>query len=137
MSEQELLRLCRYYRGGGINPFYDELERHEIDKSNLPPPECMRDEYDLSNEVVMELSEKGEFCMRENQWVDMMQKPENETLFAEMVEEYRQYMGGFAIDDDTPMTLKALLHNRWVHWGGTDATFRDHYRKYIKTAIHG
>ncbi len=41
-SVDKLLASCRFYKGEEENPFERELGAHEVDKSHLPPPECMK-----------------------------------------------------------------------------------------------
>lgn len=50
--KKSLMLDCRYYRGEKEDPFQKELQKHEIDKSHLPPPACMISEYDLPIEEV-------------------------------------------------------------------------------------
>jgi hypothetical protein len=137
MKEQDLLKECRYYQGGNRNPYYDELDKYEIDKSGLKPPESMKTEYNLPFERVKELSEKGNFCMRENQWVKMMLEHDAKKYFTEIVDEYKQRTNGFSLNDETPITLKALLLNRYEHWGGTVESFKAFYHEYIKQPKYG
>ena len=44
--------MCRYYHGEEQNPYEKELYAHEIDKSHLPRPGPMKEEFTLPPEQV-------------------------------------------------------------------------------------
>lgn len=58
--------MYRCYRGEAENPYFKELWASEVDKSHLPPPECMKYDFILPAEKVQELSWKGKFWFYES-----------------------------------------------------------------------
>ena len=54
-KRKHLILKCRYYDGTEEDIYLKKLQTHEIDKSNLLPPECMKEEYTLSGEEVAHL----------------------------------------------------------------------------------
>ncbi len=123
---------CRYYNGEEENPYAKILDAHEIDKSHLPPPECMKPEYTLSPEKVAELQHNGTAWGYERWWVEanLNGKPS----FKDEIEEYHAYgCKGFEEDDGTPLTLKAVFWNRYYHWGGWLDKDASGFKKWYKT----
>ena len=53
--QKHLILMCRFYDGTENNVFENELKAAEVDKSHLPPPECMKEEYKLSPKKVIQL----------------------------------------------------------------------------------
>ena len=47
--------MYRYFKGEKENPFEKLLNRAEVDKSHLPPPECMIEEYNIPDNEVEKL----------------------------------------------------------------------------------
>lgn len=92
MKNNELLKYCRYYRGEKDNPY------------------SSKDNY------------SGYFWDYEKVWVEqtaLCYKNDNTDFFDSMVEEYlHSGLAAFQQTDDTPVTLKALLYNRYSHWSG-------------------
>lgn len=73
-----------------------------------------------------EHKQMGEY---EQRWVEMMQ---NDKRFVQdlIIDYIRHYLETFSLDDGVPISLKALLFNRYMHWGpGTPDGFKDFYRK--------
>lgn len=91
-NDNNLLKYCRYYKGEKSNPFKG------------------KDGYN------------GYFWDYERVWVEqtLLSYKETETsFFDDMIEEYlHSGLATFQQKDDTPVTLKALLYNRYGHWSG-------------------
>lgn len=84
MKNDELIKQCRYYKGEAKNPFEQELFRFEVDKSHLPPPECMKTEYNLPTETVNSLSNQMMFWFYEQRWIEFnVDDPEYLNRFVE------------------------------------------------------
>ena len=127
-----LILQCRYYNGEEENPFAKILETQEIDKSHLPPPECMKPEYALSPDKVAELQHAGGAWGYERWWVEacLGEKPD----FKNEIEEYQAYgCKGFEEEDGTPISLKATFWNRFYHWGGWLDKDSSEFKKWYKT----
>jgi hypothetical protein len=60
--------MYRFYRGETENPYFKELWASEVDKSHLPPPECMKYDFTLPAEKVEELSWKSKFWVYESKF---------------------------------------------------------------------
>ena len=69
-KRKHLILMCRYYDGTEEDIYLKKLEAHEIDKSHLPPPECMKDEYTLSVEEVAHLKNAHTARCYEEHWVN-------------------------------------------------------------------
>ena len=105
--ENDLLKFCRYYHGGDKNPYEGKDQN------------------------------KAMFYCYEKAWIDLMTQS-NENAEAErginnLISEYlTDYLNNglvnFSFNDNVPLTLKALLFNRYQHWnmGGIDG-FKDFY----------
>ncbi len=127
---------CRYYNGEEENPFAQELDAHEIDKSHLPPPECMKSEYTLPPEVVSFLMNATTAWRYEKWWVEEIQNEEQTSFFEDIVSEYSHFFRDFEADDGTPIELKALLWNRYEHWSsGSPESFKEWYHKYYQARL--
>ena len=128
-----LLASCRFYKGEEENPFEQELDAHEVDKSHLPPPECMHTEYQgLTNEEIDRLECSATAWKYERMWVEMSQKKDDFLL--QMEEEYINHgLSDLYPYDGVAISLKALLFNRYCHWGYTDP---DGFRKWYTHAYH-
>ncbi len=128
-----LILECRYYNGEDDNPFAHELDAHEIDKSHLPPPECMKDEYTLPPEEVISLKNSSTAWNYEQWYIENYPNPDKKSLFKDMVSEYCRIFGDFEPGDGTPVELKALLWNRYDHWAsGTPDDFKEWYQTYYQ-----
>lgn len=120
MKREELIRQCRYYKGEEENPYEKELTDHEIDKSMLPPPECMKTEYKgLTEQELKELSYKRLVWGYEKTWVRFNLDQEHSRYLDEMVDDFMACgLEDLNNADNTPISLKALLFNRYAHWSG-------------------
>lgn len=118
-KRKHLVLMCRYYDGTDTDVFQKTLEEHQINKDNLPPPECMKDEYTLSEEEVMRLKSASCAAAYEKIWVNERLNGSAEKIDKDRTGEYIAYGNkDFEADDGTPISLKALLWNRYFHWGG-------------------
>lgn len=127
--------MCRFYHGEEQNPYEKELYAHEIDKSHLPPPESMKEEFTLPPEQVAYLQNAKTIWFYEKYWVnEQMNQGNNSAYDKDRIEEYCAYGNkDFEADDGTPISIKALLWNRYYHWGGwlsDQESFRNWYRTY-------
>lgn len=133
-KRKHLILKCRYYDGTEEDIYLKKLEAHEIDKSHLPPPECMKDEYTLSGEEVAHLRNAHTARCYEEHWV---KEQLNGKIDNGCIGEYVAYGNkDFDADDGTPISLKALLWNRYYHWGGwmpDQEAFRKWYRTYYSS----
>ena len=66
--------MCRFYDGTEDNVFENELKAAEVDKSHLPPPECMKEEYKLSPKKVIQLKNAYTAFGYERFWVEEQMK---------------------------------------------------------------
>lgn len=135
-KRKHLILSCRFYNGEDESPFEKELLAHEIDKSHLPPPECMKDEYTLPADEVARLKHGIIFWHYESMWVEMKLNGKAPCLDSVM-QEYKDYgMDDFATEDGTPYDLKVLLFNRYYHWSGMldrgGSEFRKFYLNYYQ-----
>lgn len=72
---------------------------------------------------------KAMFWFYERHWVNEISK--NENLISEYLSDYlRNDLDNFSFNDHIPITLKALLFNRYNHWnmGGAEG-FKEFYLK--------
>lgn len=59
---------------------------------------------------------KAQFWVYESRWVQLMVDKDSEVL-NDMLDDYNLAgLAHFEMQDDTPLTLKALLFNRFCHW---------------------
>ena len=105
MAAKDFIKYCRFYHGEGECP-EEVIKRRD-------------------GEIVR---------WYESVWVRMNLDGEHADYFKLIVEEYNAYgMSDFSTDDGAPITLKALLFNRYYHQGtvtyGGEA-FRQWYLKY-------
>lgn len=128
-----LLASCHFYKGEDENPFEQELGAHEVDKSHLPPPECMHTEYQgLSDEEINRLEYSATAWKYERMWVEMSQKKDD--FLPQMAQEYINHgLSDLYPYDGVALSLKALLFNRYCHWGYTDP---EGFRKWYQHAYH-
>lgn len=100
---EDWIRFCRYYKG--------EKER---------PKEV--------NELFWEYEKK---------WVEVSENPKegsnNFNTASDWLDDYfHAGFGSFAINDGVPVTLKALLFNRYTHWMQTNDGFKEWYTENYK-----
>lgn len=71
---------------------------------------------------------KYSFWAYEKKWVELTCQKDD--FLGHMLDEYIAYgLSGFEKSDDTPITLKSVLFNRFSHWHGCDTEgFKDYYR---------
>ena len=107
LNREELINLCRYYRGQKRNPYEGEKDAN-----------------------------RSMLWFYESAWVTMsLQKEEREGdgVLAEYLADYvNAGLRDFRIDDAIPMTLKALLFNRFLK-GSMDSDptpFKTFFNKY-------
>lgn len=99
---KDLVHYCRYYRGEKENPF-------EGTKGML---------WQWEKTWVLNLTENNE---------------EDEKYMSQILEDYLLAgLKDFEKWDDTPITLKALLYNRFDHWNESEG-FEPFYRKYYSS----
>ena len=71
---KHIILMCRFYDGTEDNVFENELKAAEVDKSHLPPPECMKEEYKLSPKKVNQLKNACTALGYERFWVQEQMK---------------------------------------------------------------
>ena len=69
--------MYRYFKGEKENPFEELLNKAEIDKFNLPPPVCMKYEYNLSENEVQKLQNSKMFWFYESVFETIFSKETN------------------------------------------------------------
>mgnify|MGYP004533537575 FL=1 len=130
-KRKHLILACRFFDGSDTCEYKEKLDAHEVDKTHLPPPECMKDEYTLPDEEVRRLLNACTVWNYEKHWVEASLQGHGDSG---CTKEYIDYGNeDFNADDGTPISLKALLWNRYYHWGGwmsDQESFRNWYRKY-------
>lgn len=103
MKESDLLQYCRYYKGERENPY----EGKDQNKAML--------------------------WLYERIWVDMASGDTPDPLLAEYCLYLHRDLPEFVNNDHAPMSLTALLYDRYTHFGGgTDGfkkLFEDYYMK--------
>lgn len=128
---KHLILKCRFYDGTDKNEYEEKLKAHEIDKSDLLPPECMKEEYTLPYDEIARL--KGA-CTARNYEFFWVEEQLNGFEDKGRTQEYIAYGNeDFEADDGTPISLKALLWNRYYYWGGfmsDQEAFRNWYLTY-------
>ena len=119
-----ILIFCGYYKGESEDPFGKRLKQMEASGSDM-----------LSAELRTRLQTASGFWFYEERWV--MFTLDHECGHSYCRHYLRDGLEDFLKDNGTPMTLKALLHNRYMHWGGDyehiDAFkkwYLEHYEKY-------
>lgn len=66
----------------------------------------------------------------EKKWVEFNQNPNDESFLEEIISEYQTIgLTKFNEDDGVPMTLKALLLNRYMYWNDGNV---DHFKQWYK-----
>ncbi len=110
--------MYRYYKGEKENPFTELLNKVEIDKSNLPPPECMKYEYNLPEDEVAKLQNARMFWFYESVFETLYNQKSNaywRNHFNQQVKEKtRNILKGK--DDDRPSERdKAAVFETWLN----------------------
>lgn len=124
---------CRFYNGEDDNPFSHELDVHEVDKSHLPSPECMKYEYTLPHDEVTRLSNASTSWRYERFWVEQKYN-KTDFDFKVVEDDYLNRFHHFEENDGTPIDLKAILWNRFSHWtSGTPEDFKEWYTSWYNT----
>lgn len=130
-KRKHLILACRFFDGSDTCDYKERLDAHEVDKTHLPSSECMKDEYTLPDEEVRRLLNACTVWNYEKHWVEASLQGHGDSG---CTKEYIDYGNeDFNADDGTPISLKALLWNRYYHWGGwmpDQESFRNWYRKY-------
>ena len=103
MTKQDLLRVCRYYKGEKENPYTDTDQ------------------------------DKALFWDYERKWIDF--KLDDSDTLCDYIGDYVGVgLGGFEKMDDTPLSLKALLFNRYAKTSYSIMSavepFKEFYKKY-------
>ena len=105
MKKEDLWHHCRYYKGEKDNPF-DGIDQN-----------------------------KAMLWGYERDWVHQLLKGKSNSPFSSALDEYIMFgLDGFEKTDDTPITLKAMLFNRYAKgsYSMADAveSFKGFYHKY-------
>lgn len=130
-TKEELIQQCRYYKGEKTNPFAEELRKHEVNKDHLPPPECMKTEYkDLSNEALRSLQSSSWFWPYEAMWVDLNAQGLTDDIKTLEAEGEQLIDNKVITKDNTPLSLLAIIYNRYIHCGGSHDGFKEFYKRY-------
>lgn len=111
MESKDLLKFCKYYKGESKNPF-EGKDQNAMMFWGYERDWCETNSKALANES----------C-------DAAKKMES------IIASYSKAgLSSFRIEDDTPLSLKALLFNRFDHWfEGTPEDFKGWYtRRYLK-----
>lgn len=125
-TTDNLLFECRYYNGEEENPFLKVLAAHEVDKSHLPPPDCLKLEFTLPAHEAAFLKEAAKAWFCERFWVIETEHFD----FKKNVEKHAQILQ-LTGDDDTPVELKAFLCNHYADWTcGDPDSFLDWYQNF-------
>lgn len=108
MKKEDLILFCRYYKGEKNNPYEEKYQ----DKASL---------WDY-----------------ERFWIEHNFTEDGRYLLSEYINDYTSVgLALFEMQDDTPVSLKALLFNRYCHWRSGSMIecvepFKDFYLKYYK-----
>ena len=116
MDRNDFIKQCRYYKGEKENPFDKKLSMYEVDKSHLLPPECMCTEYSGTDQKEIDtLKDKRSFWEYERCWVDFSLSDKD--YLSHIVVEYKEKgLSEYKKNDGTPISLKAILFNRYRYW---------------------
>lgn len=102
MKDQSILQFCRYYHGENIPPTKDKClwgyEQKWVELTKLASKD----------------NQQGRYA--------------NSMLDGYLDGYLRDGLGRFREQDDTPVFLKALLYNRFKHFGGDADAFKDWYK---------
>lgn len=69
-KRKHLILKCRFYDATDKDVYLEKLNAHEIDKSHLSPPECMKDKYTLPIDEVEHLKTAHSLQFYEECWVN-------------------------------------------------------------------
>ena len=103
MNKEDLIKFCRYFKG----------EAEPSKETNVL------------------------FWEYEKVWVELSENPkedsENVKMVSDWLDDYlRAGLSLFKNDDGVPITLKALLFNRYTHWTQTNDGFKEWYTNQYK-----
>ena len=104
MPNEEIIKCCRYYKGEKENPFEGKG---------------------------IELQNAAMFWFYEMWWSERINSPEDIDPFKQEIEDYKWHgLEGFSANDGVPISLKAILFNRYSHWiQGPVEDFKSFYLK--------
>ena len=121
---------CRFYNDEKQNPFYEELDAHALDSSELSPTKCTGFEYDLPHEKVVYLHEAARTWFDERYWVkERMNGGENFDLRKNLLNNID--IVSQLERDNTPAELKAYLWHRFERMSkGTIDDFKEWYHSF-------
>lgn len=107
MDEKELIQICRFYKGENENPF----EGKNIDNHNA-----------------------AALWFYERHWVKwILSNPENRHQLGIYVDDYNRCgLEDFEKDDGTPLSLKALLFNRFAKGSQSEADAVEDFKEFYK-----
>ena len=110
MEKNDLLKFCKYYKGESANP-YDGKNQNAMMFWNYEKAWCEINAKSLTNE----------------------ESESSQTILHFLAAYSNAGLSSFRIEDDTPISLKALLYNRFDHWfQGTANDFKGWYvRRYL------
>lgn len=115
-KRRHLMLECRFFNDETENPFKKELEANDTEESKVKLLESAVKAWEY-----------------ERWWVDNIQTTNLESL----VEEYNRHgCDGFEEDDGTPVTLKAVLWNRFYQDMERTETDSDSYKKWYLDDYH-
>ena len=114
-----LLDYCGFYKGEDENPFQKTLK-----DSRFPGTP-------LSNDEAQKADVSSMFWYYEECWVKFTINWE--CGFSYCNQYLRDGLEDFLKDNGTPISLKALLHNRFFHWSGGYDTVEDFKKWYMET----
>lgn len=100
MKEADLLQYCRYYKGERENPY----EGKDQNKSML--------------------------WFYEKMWVDMAGSNDPDSLLADYCLYLNRDLPELVNNDHAPMSLTALLYDRYTHFGGGPEGFKNLLKEY-------
>lgn len=70
------------------------------------------------------------FWTLEKAWIEEVIKDDASVLLIDYCNEFKTACHDLANDDIIPMSLKAIIHNRYYHFGGSDKGFKDFLNRY-------
>lgn len=129
-KRKHLILYCRFYDGTDKDVYSEKLQAHEIDKSHLPPPECMKDEYTLPYAEVVRLKNASSLRYYEKWWTNRLF---NGDVIDSCISDYiADGNKDFDANDGTPISLKAVIWNRYCQhcdWMVSKDQFYQWYRE--------
>jgi len=124
--------MYRYYKGEEENPFSKILNAFEVDKSHLPPPECMKIEHTMDAEVSKKLGIASHFWYYEKHFELNFSKNESSDWFSYFEESNpivaKKFMDLLSVGDyNRPSeSKKSDIFNIWLK----DCFFLEKYPDY-------